>query len=67
MGICAEPLSFDAILKKLFEHYRLVMTFEQHALVGSTLRSSLTWLKDQGRLQALIEENTLLWKSTGSI
>ena len=61
--ICNSPTSFELILKKLFEHYQLTMTFEQHALVGSTVRSYLTWLKEQGRLQAFIEEDTLLWKT----
>ena len=61
--ICNSPTSFELILKKLFEHYQLTMTFEQHALVGSTVRPYLTWLKEQGRLQAFIEEDTLLWKT----
>ena len=63
IGICAEPVSFETILKRLFDHYHLTMTFEQHALVGSTVRSYLAWLKDQGRLQAVFEENMLLWKA----
>ena len=60
---CREPLCFEALLKKLFDLYSLTMNFEQYVLVGSTVRSYLTWLKEQGRLQALFEENTLLWKS----
>jgi hypothetical protein len=39
------------------------MTFEQHVLVGSTVRSYLAWMKDQGQLQAYFEENLLLWKA----
>ena len=58
---CAEPRPFESILKHMFVHYQLQMTFEQHALVGSTVRSYLTWLKEQGRLEALLEDNTLLW------
>ena len=61
--ICREPLCFEAILKKLFDFYSLTMNFEQYVLVGSTVRSYLTWLKEQGRLQALFEENTLYWKA----
>lgn len=60
--ICTEPVSFESILKKLFDKYQLVMTFEQYALVGSTIRSYLTWLKEQGRLQAYFENNILLWR-----
>ena len=63
IDICREPAAFDTILQKLFTRYRLTMTFEQHALVGSTVRSYLTWLKEQGQLQTVIEENRLLWKA----
>ena len=39
------------------------MTFEQHALVGSTVRSYLTWLRDAGRLAAEFDDNMLVWKT----
>ena len=60
--ICAEPIYFEAILQKLFSDYNLVMTFEQHALVGSTVRSYLAWLKDSGKLTVEFVDNMLLWK-----
>ena len=63
--ICGEPAAFESILQRLFEHYGLEMTFEQHALVGSTARSYLTWLKDQGKLAAELEDNVLLWHAVG--
>ncbi|MBQ6164132.1 MAG: MBL fold metallo-hydrolase [Clostridia bacterium] len=59
--ICAEPASFETILRRIFERYALTMTFEQHALVGSTVRSYLTWLENEGRLKPEIRDNTLLW------
>jgi len=62
VDICTDSLPFDTILKRIFDRYGLAMTFEQHALVGSTVRSYLTWLKDEGRLTASIEDNTLIWK-----
>ena len=49
-------------MQKLFAHYGLTMNFEQYVLVGSTVRSYLSWLKDGGRLDALFEDNTLLWR-----
>lgn len=60
--ICAEPVGFEQILKKLFDAYSLVMNFEQYVLVGSTVRSYLSWLKEQGRLEVIFENNMLLWK-----
>ena len=63
VDICTEPLCFESILSRLFTRFELIMTFEQHALVGSTLRSYLTWLKSLGRLTAEIENNNLVWKA----
>ena len=60
--ICKEPLCFEQILQRLFTEYNLVMNFEQYALIGSTDRSYLSWLKDTGRLQARFEQNMLLWE-----
>ena len=61
-GICQEPFCFEAILQKLFADYGLTMNFEQYVLVGSTVRSYLAWLKDTGRVNALFENNMLLWQ-----
>ncbi len=40
----------------------LKMNFEQYALVGSTVRSYLSWLKDTQKLETTFENNQLLWK-----
>lgn len=60
-NICTQPLCFEHILKKLFDEYSLTMNFEQYVLVGSTVRSYLSWLKEQGRLDVLFKDNMLLW------
>ena len=60
--ICHEPVCFEHILRQLFDEYDLKMTFEQHALVGSTVRSYLSWLTETGRLNPVIESNILLWR-----
>ena len=54
---CTEPLCFEKLLQ------RLDMNFQQYALVGSTVRSYLAWLKDTGRINARFEDNMLLWGS----
>ena len=60
--LCAEPVIFEELLKKLFDDYGLTLTFEQYVLVGSTVKSYLAWLKDTGRLTAFFEDNRLLWR-----
>ena len=62
LEICEEPTSLEGILQKLFTVYELKMTIEQYVLIGSTVRSYLSWLKDHGRLEITIENNLLLWK-----
>ena len=62
MEICRGKLCFEQILQKLFTEYDLAMNFEQYVLVGSTVRSYLSWLKDTGRVSATFENNLLLWE-----
>ena len=62
-SICAQPTPFDTLLKALFDRYSLVMTAEQHVLVGSTVRSYLTWLVDSGRLTVAFDGNVMTWKT----
>lgn len=62
-ALCREPLCFEDILQRLFTDYGLTMNFEQYVLVGSTVRSYLSWMRDGGRLEALFEDNRLLWRA----
>ncbi len=58
---CETPLCFEDLLQKLFTAYSLTMNFEQYVLVGSTVRSYLSWMKDTEQLTAFFSENRLLW------
>ena len=60
--ICEMPVSFETVLQKIFEIYSLKMTHEQYVLIGSTVRSYLSYLKDKGEIDAYFENNTMLWK-----
>lgn len=59
--LLSEKLCFEELLAKLFEAYALTMTNEQYVLVGSTVRSYLSWLKDRGEVETDIKDNMLLW------
>ncbi|MEA4869722.1 MAG: MBL fold metallo-hydrolase [Christensenella sp.] len=63
LELCTEPMLFEQILQKLFLHYGLRMSFEQYALVGSSVRSYLAWLKDGGRVDVCFENGLMLWKT----
>lgn len=62
IDICNEPQIFEKILQTLFNGYGLTLNFEQYVLVGSTVRSYLSWLKDSGRLTVDFADNMLWWK-----
>ena len=61
LSLCREPQTFEELLRRLFLDFNLTMTIEQHALVGSTVRSYLAWLSREKRLEPVIEDARLLW------
>lgn len=61
LDICAEPVNFEKILQRIFSDYGLVMNFEQYALVGNTVKSYLSYLKDSGKVNIIFKNNLLLW------
>ena len=64
VGARGEQADLQNQLQALFRQYALEMNFEQYVLVGSTVRSYLSWLKDAGRLSVRFEDNRLLWERT---
>lgn len=62
LDICGTPHTFENLLQRLFTEYGLQMNFEQYALVGSTVRSYLSWLKDAGRIDVQFTDNEMLWQ-----
>ena len=62
LELLEEPRCFDDLLGAVFDRFTLTMTVQQHALIGSTVRSYLSWLKDEGKAQLRIEDNRMLWE-----
>lgn len=65
--ICQTPLSFEEILKRIFDTFSLTMDMAQYVLVGSTIRSYLSYLADHGFLEIEIKDNMVLWKHAAAI
>ena len=61
--LCREPKTFEKILKAVFDRYGLVMDDNQHVLVGSTIKSYLSYLYDGGRVKAEFIDNEMLWSA----
>lgn len=62
-SILKTPMCFEELLKRLFDEYGLTMNFEQYVLVGSTVRSYLSWLKDNEKIKTDFTDNSLMWSS----
>lgn len=58
-----EEMQFEELLKRVFDAYGLMMSFEQYVLVGSTLRSYLSRLRDMGKITVEFRDNYLYWKA----
>lgn len=63
LNICKEKIVFEEILQRLFIDYGLKMNYEQYVLVGSTVRSYLSWLKDSGKVNAVFENSKMYWET----
>jgi hypothetical protein len=61
LGALCEPIGFETLLSKVFSKYGLAMSIDQYALVGSTLRSYLSYLLDCGRIACVVKDNCLCW------
>ena len=61
-NICKEEKTFEEILKIIFDEYNLIMNANQYVLIGSTIRSYLSYLFDENRLTYEFRDNKMLWK-----
>lgn len=59
-----EEKTFDELIKALFDDMEHRLNFQQYALVGSTIRSYLTYLLDKGDVAYEVVDNRLLWRNT---
>ena len=49
-------------MQEVFKGYGLSMNFEQYVLVGSTIRSYLSWMKDTEKLDVVFQDSMLMWQ-----
>lgn len=61
-NICEKEMGFEEILKYIFDEYNLTMNANQYVLVGSTIKSYLSYLLDENKLSYEFKDNKMLWK-----
>lgn len=59
---CENNVSFEEILKYIFDKYSLVMNANQYVLIGSTIRSYLSYLCDENKITYDFVDNKMIWK-----
>jgi len=59
----AAGASLEDIVAGICAHYDIALNADQHVLVGSTIRSYLSWLCDQGRLEYGFERNRMMFST----
>ena len=60
-SLCEPPQIFEMLLKRVFEHYCIPISLLQYALIGSTIRSYLSYLEELGRVTYFFEDNQMYW------
>lgn len=55
------PGTFDDLLADVFAAYGLTMNLAQNVLIGSTVKSYLSYLRDAGQVNFTFENNHMLW------
>jgi glyoxylase-like metal-dependent hydrolase (beta-lactamase superfamily II) len=63
-AIVEREKSFDGILKELCDAFDIELNAGQYALVGSTLRSCLSYLYDEKKIAYRFVENVMVWTRT---
>lgn len=62
VDICSTPSDFDTILKNVFDRYSRALNENQYSIIGSSIRSYLSYLRDERRIEPIIQNNFMLWK-----
>lgn len=63
LSMLKESLGFEDVLKKTADHFELEMGYGPYTLVGSTIRSFLTYLSNDDKIEYFFEKNKMYWKA----
>jgi glyoxylase-like metal-dependent hydrolase (beta-lactamase superfamily II) len=60
-SLCLKPSSFEDILEGVCSTYGIDLDMSQYVLVGSTVRSTISYLSDHSRIEARFFNGKLTW------
>ena len=61
-SLCSVEITFEEVLKCIFDEYNLVLNTNQYVLVGSTIRSYLAYLYDKEKIEYIFKDNRMYWR-----
>lgn len=64
---CKNEVTWEEILKYIFDEYSLTMNANQYVLIGSTIKSYLSYLCDENKIEYEFKENKMIWKQKDSL
>lgn len=59
---CEKEMTFEKILKYVFDRYNLILDANQYVLVGSSIKSYLSYLYDENKISYYFKDNEMIWK-----
>ncbi len=62
-NILKKAKTFEEILKYIFDEYNLTINENQYVLVGSTIKSYLSYMIDQNKITYEFKDNKMIWES----
>lgn len=62
LEICKKEITFEEILKNIFDRYQLIMNANQYVLIGNTIKSYLSYLYEENKIVYEFKDNKMLWK-----
>lgn len=61
-NICEKEKTFEEILKEIVDYYMIEINPNQYVLIGSTIKSYLTYLYEENKICYEFKENKMVWK-----
>jgi len=62
LSYCKGPTTFDEIISRMCKRYKIDLNFNQYALISNTIKSYLSYLYDEGKLEISFSDGNVFWK-----